>query len=77
MAMAAQDIKDLILKEIPDALIDINDYIGDQDHYKLEVTAEKFRGKTRIQQHQIVYAALGGRVGDQLHALSLTTKIPD
>lgn len=75
--MAAQDIKDLILKEIPDAVIDINDYIGDQDHYKLAVTTEKFRGKTRIQQHQIVYAALGGRVGDQLHALSLTTKIPD
>ena len=73
MAMDARDIERLIKEGIPDAKVTIRDLAGDGDHYAAEVVAESFRGKTRVQQHQMVYDALGGRMGDVLHALQLTT----
>lgn len=76
MAMNAQEIKDLIEENIPQSLVEIKDLAGDGDHYAATITAEAFRGKSRVQQHQMVYQALGGRMGGQLHALAVTTKIP-
>lgn len=77
MAMTAHDIEKLIQEAIPDARITIRDLAGDGDHYAAEVVAESFRGKTRVQQHQMVYEALRGRMGDSLHALALQTSVPD
>ena len=77
MAMAADDIARLIKERFPDAEISIEDLAGDGDHYSATVISEAFRGKTRVQQHQMVYQALGGRMGGQLHALALTTAAPD
>lgn len=77
MAMTAHDIEKLILEAIPDAKVTIRDLAGDGDHYAAEVVAESFRGKTRVQQHQMVYEALRGRMGDTLHALALQTSAPD
>lgn len=74
--MSAHEIQTLIEQSIPNAIIEIRDLAGDNDHFAVQVTAEAFRGKTRIQQHQMVYQALGGRMGEQLHALSVVTKIP-
>lgn len=76
MAMNAQEIKSLIEDNIPESLVEIKDLAGDGDHYAATITAEAFRGKSRVQQHQMVYQALGGRMGGQLHALAVTTKIP-
>jgi len=76
MAMAAEDIEALILAGIPDAQVRITDLAGDGDHYAAHVVAAEFRGKTRVQQHQMVYEALGGRMGGALHALALTTAAP-
>lgn len=76
MAMNAQEIKNLIEENIPQALVEIKDLAGDGEHYAATITAEAFRGKSRVQQHQMVYQALGGRMGGQLHALAVTTKIP-
>ena len=77
MAMAAEEIESLIRSGIPDAHVEITDLAGDGDHYAARVVAESFRGVPRIKQHQLVYAALGGRMGGALHALQLTTSIPE
>ncbi|XSG82808.1 MAG: BolA family protein [Methyloligella sp. ZOD6] len=76
MAMQASQIEALIRQEFPDAEIEIEDLAGDGDHYKAVIVAEAFRGKSRVQQHQMVYAALQGRMGGELHALALHTKAP-
>ncbi len=77
MAMDARDIESLIKAAIPDAHVEIRDLAGDGDHYAATVVAESFRGKSRVQQHQMVYAALKGSMGGALHALALQTTIPE
>lgn len=77
MAMQANEIELLIKSAIPDAKVEIRDLAGDGDHYAATVTAESFRGKSRVQQHQMVYAALKGQMGGALHALALQTTTPD
>ena len=76
MAMAAADIERLIKDSIPDADVTITDLAGDGDHYSARVVSRSFAGLPRIQQHQKVYAALGGRMGGELHALQLQTAAP-
>jgi stress-induced morphogen len=73
MPMAAEDIIALIKQGIPDAEVEIQDLAGDGDHYAATVVSPAFAGKSKIQQHQMVYGALGGRMGGVLHALKLTT----
>lgn len=77
MAMAADEIEALIVNGIPDARVEITDLAGDGDHYAARVVSESFRGVPRIKQHQAVYTALGGRMGGVLHALQLTTAVPE
>ncbi len=77
MAMAAADIEAMIRKALPDAQVTITDLAGDGDHYAAHVVSESFRGKTRVAQHKAVYAALEGRMGGVLHALQLTTAVPN
>lgn len=77
MAMAADQIETLIRAAIPDARVEIVDLAGDGDHYEARVVAESFRGVTLVQQHQRVYRALGGRMGNELHALKLSTAAPE
>lgn len=77
MAMSATDIERLIKESLPDAQVSIQDLAGDGDHYAAQVVSEAFRGKTRVQQHQMVYAALQGNMGEALHALALQTSLPD
>ena len=77
MAMNANDIERLIKASIPDAAVTIRDLAGDGDHYAATVIAESFRGKSRVQQHQIVYNALKGHMGGALHALALQTGTPE
>lgn len=77
MAMAADEIEELIRRGIPDARVEITDLAGDGDHYAARVVAESFRGLPRVRQHQRVYEALGGRMGGALHALQLSTATPD
>jgi stress-induced morphogen len=77
MAMAAAEIESLIREGIPDARVEIVDLAGDGDHYEARVVAESFRGQPRIKQHQRVYQALGGRMGNELHALKLSTSVPE
>ena len=76
MPMAAEDIAQLIREGIPDAQVQIDDLAGDGDHYAATVVSATFAGKSRIAQHQMVYAALKGRMGGELHALKLTTLAP-
>ncbi len=76
MAMEAAEIERLIRDAFPDARIEISDLAGDGDHYSATVVSDAFRGKNRVQQHQMVYAALQGRMGGELHALALTTSVP-
>lgn len=76
MAMDAAEIETMIREALPDAKVSIDDLRGDGDHYAATVISAAFAGKTRVQQHQMVYAALKGRMGGQLHALALTTQIP-
>jgi stress-induced morphogen len=76
MAMEADEISALIKQALPDAVVVIDDLRGDGDHYAASVVSEHFRGKSRVQQHQMVYAALQGRMGGQLHALALQTAVP-
>ncbi len=73
MAMSAADIERFIKEALPDAAVTIKDLAGDGDHYAANVVSAAFKGKSRVQQHQMVYAALGGRMGGVLHALALTT----
>ena len=77
MAMSAQHIEDLIRNALPDAEVTITDLAGDGDHYAAHVVSAAFRGKPRVAQHKIVYEALGGRMGGELHALQLTTAVPN
>lgn len=77
MPMDARDIEKMIKAAIPDAKVTIRDLAGDGDHYAAEVVAESFRGKTRVQQHQMVYNALKGNMGGILHALALQTSVPE
>jgi len=77
MAMDANEIERLIKARIPDADVTIRDLAGDGDHYAATVLAESFRGKSRVQQHQLVYEALKGQMGGTLHALALQTGVPE
>ena len=77
MPMAAEEIETLIRAALPDARIEITDLRGDGDHYAATVTSAAFAGLPRVRQHQLVYRALGGRMGGELHALQLTTAVPD
>ena len=77
MPMSASEIEKLIKDAIPDAKITIRDLAGDDDHFAAEVVSESFRGKSRVQQHQMVYEALKGNMGGTLHALALQTGVPD
>ena len=74
--MEAQDIAAMIRAALPDADVEITDLAGDGDHYAARVTSAAFAGLSRVKQHQAVYAALGGRMGGVLHALQLTTSVP-
>ena len=76
MAMREDDLKAMIEAAFPDAMVSITDLAGDNDHYAAHVVSESFRGLTRVAQHKAVYAALGGRMGGELHALQLTTAVP-
>jgi stress-induced morphogen len=77
MPMDAPEIERLIKTHIPDAEVSIRDLAGDGDHYAATVLAESFRGKSRVQQHQLVYQALQGQMGGALHALALQTGVPE
>ena len=77
MPMNASDIEKMIKEAIPDATVTIRDLAGDGDHYAAEVVSESFRGKSRVQQHQMVYQALQGNMGGVLHALALQTSAPE
>jgi stress-induced morphogen len=77
MAMSATDIERFIKEAIPDAVVTIRDLAGDGDHYAATVVSAAFRGKSRVQQHQMVYSALKGRMGGELHALALQTSSPE
>ncbi|BCX18553.1 MAG: ATP-binding protein [Geminicoccaceae bacterium] len=76
MPMPASEIERLIRAALPDARVEIHDLAGDGDHYRAIVTSEAFRGKSRLQQHQLVYKALGEKMGGELHALALETRVP-
>jgi len=76
MAMDAATIERLIREGLPDAKVSIEDLRGDGDHYAAHVVSSAFRGKSRVQQHQMVYQALRGRMGQELHALALQTSAP-
>jgi len=77
MPMAAAEIEGLIKAAFPDAQVTIEDLRGDGDHYAATIVSAAFKGKNRVQQHQMVYAALKGRMGGALHALALQTSAPD
>jgi stress-induced morphogen len=74
--MDAHEIERLIKASFPDAKVEIQDLAGDGDHYAATITSVAFKGKSRVQQHQMVYAALKGNMGGVLHALALTTQVP-
>lgn len=76
MPMDPSEIESLIKAKFPDATVEIQDLAGDGDHYAARVETTAFKGKSRVQQHQMVYEALGGRMGGVLHALALTTATP-
>lgn len=76
MPMAASDIERLIVEALPDAHVEIEDLAGDGDHYRATVTSAAFAGLPRVKQHKLVYDALGGRMGGELHALALITRTP-
>ena len=77
MAMSAAEIEALIKSAFPDAEVTIEDLAGDNDHFAATVVSEAFRGVPRVRQHQLVYAALQGRMGGALHALALQTSVPE
>jgi stress-induced morphogen len=77
MAMDRATLETFLREAFPDARITLTDLAGDSDHWQAEIVAEAFRGKSRIAQHQLVYAALKGRMGGALHALALATRAPD
>jgi stress-induced morphogen len=77
MAMSAAEIETLIAEALPGAIVEITDLRGDGDHYSARVAYEGFRGMPRVKQHQMVYNALQGRMGEALHALALQTLTPE
>ena len=77
MAMDAEHIKELIESGIPDAEVTITDLRGDGDHYAAHIVSTAFEGKSRVQQHQMVYQALQGKMGNELHALAIQTSVPE
>ncbi len=77
MPMPAADIEAAIVAALPDAVVTITDLAGDGDHYRARVVSAAFAGLPRVRQHQLVYNALGGRMGGVLHALQLTTAVPE
>lgn len=76
MPMSASEIESAIVEALPGAIVEMTDLAGDNDHWAAKVTAPQFEGKNRIQQHKMVYAALGEKMGGVLHALQLTTAVP-
>lgn len=76
MAMTRETLEGFLTEAFPDAEIVLTDLAGDNDHWQAEIVSEQFRGKTRVAQHQMVYAALKGKMGGELHALALKTKAP-
>ena len=74
MAMDLKEIEKMIKEALPDASVDIQDLAGDGNHYSATVTSSKFKGKSKVQQHKMVYDALKGKMGNELHALALKTK---
>lgn len=76
MPMSGSEIENMIISALPGAVVEMTDLAGDNDHWAAKVIAPQFVGKSRIQQHKLVYDALGGRMGGALHALQLTTAIP-
>lgn len=77
MPMLAEDIAAMIKTALPDAEVEITDLAGDGDHFAARVTSAAFAGRNRVQQHKMVYEALGGKMGGTLHALQLTTAVPN
>jgi stress-induced morphogen len=76
MTMSAVEIETLIRTALPDAQVLVEDLAGDGDHYAAQIVSESFRGRSRVQQHKMVFDALGGRMGGVLHALALKTAVP-
>ena len=74
MALSAEEIKNLIKDSIPDATIEIKDLMGDNNHYSAKISSKVFNGKSKIEQHKLVYKSLKGKMGNELHALSITTQ---
>ena len=74
MALAIEEIKKLITSSIPDAIIEIKDLKGDSNHYAAKITSKIFNGISKIEQHKLVYKSLQGKMGNELHALSITTE---
>ncbi|MDC6482067.1 BolA/IbaG family iron-sulfur metabolism protein [Pelagibacteraceae bacterium] len=74
MALSIEEIKKLITSSIPDASIEIKDLMGDSNHYSAKITSKLFNGKSKIEQHKLVYKSLQGKMGNELHALSITTE---
>ncbi len=74
MALSIEEIKKLITSSIPDAIIEIKDLMGDNNHYSAKITSKIFNGKSKIEQHKLVYKSLQGIMGNELHALSITTE---
>ena len=74
MAIKEEEINKLLKEGFPDADIEINDLAGDDNHFAAKIKSSKFKGKTRVQQHKMVYASLKGKMGNELHALALTTE---
>ena len=74
MALSVEEIKKLIKSSIPDATIEIKDLVGDNNHYSAKIISKLFKGKSKIEQHKIIYKSLQGKMGNELHALSITTE---
>ena len=74
MALKLQEIKSLIIEALPDAEISIQDLAGDENHYSATIKSKNFAGKSKIEQHKMVYKALKGKMGNELHALAINTK---
>ena len=74
MALSAEEIKNLIKDSIPDATIEIKDLMGDNNHYSAKISSKIFNGKSKVEQHKLIYKSLKGKIGNELHALSITTE---
>ncbi|MGI9371025.1 MAG: BolA family protein [Hyphomicrobiales bacterium] len=77
MPMNSHDLESMLKDAFPDAHVEIRDLAGDGDHYAANIVSEAFKGKSRVQQHQLVYKALKGKMGGELHALALQTSAPE